>query len=188
VHHEYFVFFIGDSFANVHIYWDVCKKYFHFVSDMKAERYALEVGKSGMIFEFVSEGPRGMIEKLVIFSTMDFPDIYNLAFGDKHPISGELDDFCRSNNGDADKVLATVVQTVVVFTELFPHAVIYAEGSSAARTRLYQMGIAKYLDEIKAEFEIFGLVNEHWEPFQVGQTYTAFLTRRKSEKKICESC
>ena len=147
---------------------------------MRLDKYVLEVGESGMIFEFVSEGPRGRIEKLVIFTRMARPDLYNLAFGDKDHLTGEIDDCSRSNNGDTDKVLATVVQTVVVFTDLFPEARIYAKGSTAARTRLYQIGIAKYLEEIQDRFEIYGMASGKWEPFEIGRSYTEFIAKKKS--------
>jgi hypothetical protein len=148
---------------------------------MKAERYALEMSESGMVFEFVSEGPRGPIPKVVIFSKMDDREIYNLGFGDWNPISREMDDQVRSNNGDTERVLGTVVQTVRIFTEQFPDAAIFAKGSTTCRTRLYQMGLSKYLESITADFELYGLVDGNWEPFARGGKYEAFLAARISD-------
>ena len=66
--------------------------------------------------------------------------MYNLAFGDK--TSGhEFDDMIVTDNGDMEKVLVTVVAAVYDFTELHSEAIIIAEGSTKARTRLYKMGI-----------------------------------------------
>ncbi len=45
------------------------------------------------------------------------------------------------NNPDKEKILATVAATVVEFTNHFPYVMVYAKGSNAARTRLYQNGI-----------------------------------------------
>jgi len=50
-------------------------------------------------------------------------------------------------------VLATVVATVYAFDK-YPDIWIFAIGSAKARTRIYRMGIAKYIDEIKYDFEI----------------------------------
>ena len=36
-------------------------------------------------------------------------ELYNLAFGDKDLLTGDIDDLAVTNNGDTDKVLVTVV-------------------------------------------------------------------------------
>ena len=59
---------------------------------MKLERYGLKAEKSLMVFEFVSEGPKGEIPKLVQFGQTNLKDFYNLAFGDKDPATGEIND------------------------------------------------------------------------------------------------
>lgn len=145
---------------------------------MKVKAYTLEMGESGMVFEFVSEGPRGPIPKIVIFSKIDDRGIYNLGFGDWNPTKQEMDDQVRSNNGDTERVLATVVHTVVLFTAQFPDAVVFAKGSTNGRTRMYQMGLSKYLDSIGEEFDLYGLVDGNWEIFQKNRTYEAFLAAR----------
>src|SRR5690554_1018587 len=61
----------------------------------------------------------------------------------------EIDDKTVSNNGDSEKVLATVVATVYAFSDKYPDSWIFATGSTKARTRLYRMGITRYIDEIK---------------------------------------
>jgi hypothetical protein len=54
------------------------------------------------------------------------------------------------------------------------------EGSTPARTRLYQMGIAKYYQEISEVFDIQGLTeNNGWGAFQIGNNYLALLASRK---------
>jgi hypothetical protein len=93
------------------------------------------------LYLFVSEGPRGRITKAVIYSQMR-GNLFNLGFGDWNEKLREVDDSIRSNNGDRDKVLATVASTALNFFDQFPKAQIFAEGSTPARTRLYQMGIA----------------------------------------------
>lgn len=70
---------------------------------MQLPRYELKAEKSLMVFEFLSEGPRGQIPKLIKFSETNLKDVYNLAFGDKHPETGDIDDMVVSNNGDSKK-------------------------------------------------------------------------------------
>jgi hypothetical protein len=87
-------------------------------------------------FEFFSEGKNGKIRKVVVFQKIA-DGIFNLAFGDKIEETGTLDDKNVSDNGDTEKVLATVVLTIFMFTDKYPDAYIFATGSTPARTRLY---------------------------------------------------
>jgi hypothetical protein len=105
--------------------------------------------------------------------------LYNLAFGDWNDEYGILDDSVRTNNGDRIKILATVAFTAIDFTNQFPNTLIHIEGSTPARTRLYQMGITNNLVEINRNFDIRGYYLRKWEPFRSGRNYEAFLAQRK---------
>jgi hypothetical protein len=147
---------------------------------MQEDRYGVEASFDLKIFEFVSNGPKGKIEKVVVFTEINLKDVYNLAFGDKDPITGFLNDFTVTNNGDSQKVLATVAATLYAFTDERPTVTIIATGSTAARTRLYRMGITNNLESIKEDFYIFGFTEDkNWEPFRKNIKYGAFLVRRK---------
>jgi hypothetical protein len=148
---------------------------------MKLERYELKAEKSLLVFEFVSEGPKGEIPKLVQFGETNLKDFYNLAFGDKDPDTGEINDSIVSNNNDSDKVLATVVATVYAFTDKHPDAWVYATGSTRSRTRLYRMGLTKYLVEIVEDFDLYGQKEGEWQNFEKGVEYEAFLAQRKND-------
>lgn len=58
-------------------------------------------------FEFISAGANGRIPKLMQDGETNLKNFYNLAFGNTNPITGALDDLAVSNNGNAEKVLAT---------------------------------------------------------------------------------
>jgi len=133
---------------------------------MKLPRYELIAEQSLMVFEFTSEGTKGQIPKLIKFSETTLKGFYNLAFGDKDLETGEIDDNVVSNNGDSEKVLATVVSAVFAFTDLYKDVWVYASGSTKSRTRLYRMGITKYFDEVKQDFHIFGLLDGEWHEFK----------------------
>src|SRR5206468_5388623 len=96
----------------------------------------------------------------------------------RNKFSEELNDSVISNNGDSEMVLATVVESVLRFTDENPDAWIYATGSTPSRTRLYRMGISKYLMEIETEFEVYGQRNDRWEEFERNVDYEAFLAKR----------
>ena len=146
---------------------------------MKLPRYALSADESLTTFEFISEGPKGLIPKLVQFSPTNIKGIYNLAFGDKDSQTGEIDDLVISNNADSEKILATVVATVYAFTDKYPGAWIYASGSTKARTRLYRRGISKYLDEVEQDFEILGEKSDDWQEFKKNVDYSGFMVKRR---------
>lgn len=145
----------------------------------KQERYALDADDEFMVFEFISTGPRGEISKLIQYSQTEKKNIYNLGFGDKDLETGSFDDQVISNNGDSQKILATVAETVYTFTEQYPGVRIFATGSTRARTRLYRIGITNNLTEILQDFELYGLRNGKWEEFSKGVEYQAFLVKRR---------
>jgi len=149
---------------------------------MKLPKYPLASSDRLMTFEFISEGPKGLIHKLVRYQLTNLKDVYNLAFGDKDYSTGNIDDTIISNNGDSEKVLATVAATVYAFTDKYPAAWIYATGSTKSRTRLYRMGITKFLSEVAEDFEVLGERNEEWETFRKNIEYDGFLLRRKIKK------
>jgi hypothetical protein len=146
---------------------------------MKLPKYQLLATGKLSSYEFVSEGPRGLIVKRIQFTLINREDVYNLAFGDKDPISGEIDDLAISNNGDLEKILATVISAVFAFCDKNPKAWIFATGSTKSRTRLYQIGISKYFKDMDDEFELYGQIQEDWELFENGKNYSAFLAKRK---------
>jgi hypothetical protein len=150
---------------------------------MKLDRYEFKSGDKFLTYEFLSEGPKGKIQKLIQFSLVNQNTLFfNLAFGDKSLETGEINDMIITDNHDSEKVLATVVAAVYAFCDKFPQAWIYATGSTEARTRLYKMGINKYFDIVKEDFEIFGLTENEWERFIKGKNYQAFVVQRKNLK------
>ncbi|NOU46499.1 MAG: hypothetical protein HOO86_05480 [Bacteroidales bacterium] len=146
---------------------------------MNLEKYELKSGEELEVFEFVSIGPKGKITKLVQYTPTNYKDLFNLGFGDKNAETGEIDDGVISNNGDSEKVLATVVATLYAFTEKYPDAIVYATGSSESRTRLYRMGITRFISDAERDFEIFGELEEEWDEFKKDIEYRGFLVKRK---------
>lgn len=149
---------------------------------MRLSAYEFTTGENLRTFEFLSKGPKGSIIKAVQFQPLGAANIYNLAFGDKNSETGEIDDKVVTDNGDTEKVLATVVAVVYVFAEQFPDAWIYVTGSTTARTRLYRMGINKYFDMATIDFEILGEYQTIWESYEFGKDYRAFAVRKKNSK------
>lgn len=148
---------------------------------MNRPKYLYKSEEEFRVYSFYSEGIKGLVKKMVVFSYTGENDIYNLGFGDYNSETKTIDDEIITNNGDSLKVLATVASTVYAFTEKHPNALVFATGSNNVRTRLYRMGIANNLEEIKADFEVYGLRvdNNVWEEFISGDDYEAFIVKRK---------
>ena len=149
---------------------------------MTLDRYELSAGNNLTTFEFLSEGSKGQIIKIIQFQEMNIKNIYNLAFGDKNLNSGKIDDKIVTDNGDSEKVLATVVSAIYAFADRYPDSWIYATGSSTSRTRLYRMGINKYYGIVIEDFEIMGEYRNEWEIYEFGKDYQAFAVHKKNTK------
>ena len=143
---------------------------------MKHPKYNYRSESSLQFYEFISEGSKGLVKKMVIYTETTTENVYNLGFGDYDETTNGINDLSVTNNGDSLKVLATVASTVYAFIERHPNAWILATGSTAVRTRLYRMGITNNLAEIESDFVVLGYTkNEEWEKFIVGEDYEAFL-------------
>lgn len=117
--------------------------------------------------------------KLIEFQETTNPDVFNLAFGDFNPETQEIDDLSVSDNGDTEKVLATVIKAVYTFFYKYPDVFVYATGSTKARTRLYRMGITRFYDDMNKDFYLYGQIGDDFVEFKAGTEYDGFLTQRK---------
>jgi hypothetical protein len=146
---------------------------------MQFEKYEIEASSSLLRFEFYSTGPKGKIKKQVAFRAFENnPNVFNIGFGDVDK-DGNINDLTITGNQDSQKVLATVVLTVLRFFEKYPNYYVYATGSTKARSRLYRMGISNNLDEILQSFVIYGFFDNTWELFKIGRDYEEFLVQLK---------
>ena len=147
---------------------------------MRPGLYDIKSKRDFLSFEFVSEGPKGKITKQVQYTKTRIPNLYILGFGDKNLLTGDLDDTVTTNNGDSQKVIATVAATVETFLKHYPRAFIYATGSNKVRTRLYRILISNNLGLIKTNFQIFGLKDDKYDLFKKNIDYDGFLLCRKN--------
>jgi hypothetical protein len=143
---------------------------------MREETYEFESDNSMMIFEFISEGPKGKIRKRIHFEETNRPNFYNLAFGDVNEETDDFDDKIVSDNEDTNKVLVTVASTVALFLSIYPDAFVRAKGGNFARTRLYRMGISSHLEAINKNFKVFVLLDDtNWEVYEKNKNYSAYV-------------
>jgi len=148
---------------------------------MEQEKYDIKREEDTFEYRFFSEGPRGRILKAVRFQHMPElnRNVFNLAFGDWDESKGKINDLAISDNGDHLTVLRTVAEVVREFINLWPDAIVQVQGSTPTRTRLYQISIASFWEEISRDFEVWGEVGEDWDPFRKGVNYKRFLIFKK---------
>ncbi|MBT1712029.1 hypothetical protein KK062_27560 [Fulvivirgaceae bacterium PWU5] len=133
------------------------------------------------LYEFTSVGPRGRIKKVVAFMPAEDPRFFSLAFGDVRPDSSTPDDKVVTDNGDRDKVLATVAEIVDLYTRHYPERWIYFRGSTRERTRLYRMAVTLNLEALASKYEIYTVTRgEDPQPFVKGASFDFFLFQRKN--------
>lgn len=148
---------------------------------MKLPRYSITFEDNLRTFYFISEGKNGIVEKVVHYDEIAV-GVFNLALADRNPITNQWDDEVVTDNDDTEKILATVIDTVYIFTTANPTAYIYAKGSTHSRNRLYRRSITKYLEQALEDFIIWGeLEDENTELFNPTTDYIGFLIQRKKE-------
>jgi len=98
-----------------------------------------------------------------------------MGLGDLNPETGEVDFYSVSDNGDRNAVLATVSEIIESFFELYPTHTIYFKGTSKSRTRLYQMAINHFYDELTKRFHILGELDDKMTRFKKNTNYKSFL-------------
>jgi hypothetical protein len=161
---------------------------------MQIEKYTTENDIDNLVYTFNSIGERTIKKKVEYqrFSKYDLlikglpidAEIYNLAFGDVNEDLSDFSDQITSNNGDMNKVLATVVDTAFNFWEHHPNAIIFFKGSQPEgkefiRTYLYQKKIERFLGEISDVAYVFGQIEDTLELFNRDKKYNAFLIIQK---------
>ncbi|TWV99273.1 DUF6934 family protein [Chitinophaga pinensis] len=143
------------------------------------DKYHYTSDTSFMAYHFISNGPQGAIQKIAKFNLIG-KQVYNFGFGDFDIESGDISDTVVSDNKDVDIIMGTVGAIIYDFTNVFPDSLIVIQGTSNARTRLYQMNLNKYWERIEPLFKVYGLMeDDQWAPFKRGINYQAFLGERK---------
>lgn len=143
---------------------------------MNKPTYPVEIEDENS-FSFLSIGKSGIILKMV--EIVEIQDgIYNLGFGDYNFATESVDDKANSNNGDIEKVLATIFGIMIDFLERNPTKTIFFAGSTPVRTQVYQRIINIYFDEFSTVLAIQGNVNGQYEPFQKNRQYESFLVKK----------
>lgn len=159
---------------------------------MNEDRYTeIKSDPDYTVFRFVNEGRYGRLTKIVRFDKLKRRNnTFNLALGTVLN-DGKVDFTSITNNGDRNKILATVAKIVYMVIQKYPDMDVYVTGSDSRRTLLYQRAIIYAYDELIDTFNIYGvLTNDEmidYEPFDRSKNYLGFLIEKKisDEQLVC---
>lgn len=151
---------------------------------MNQPAYPFEQISEALLFEFESVGPSRRIKKIIEYAPLAIEgELYNLGLFDVTE-AGEYDDLSVSNNQDLEKIMVTVVRTLLLFFQQHPNAQVFFTGSTASRTRLYRIVIGKVWTETQPQFELRGIRNDQIESFDPDRNYEGFLIRLGKENAL----
>jgi len=139
--------------------------------------YDFQIGHNTRTYSFVSVGPHP-VEKRVIYAETSLSGFFNLALADVEE-DGSLNFYSVSNNGDLKQIMATVAQTMLVFLQHYPGARVAFSGSTPARTRLYQIILAREQQAVAASLVISGVRDNGLELFRPNRDYDGFVVALK---------
>lgn len=134
--------------------------------------------------KFFSLGRHGDFQlRVFITRPKDYAEeCYNLGFGVWDSGKHTIDDIVELKNGDFQHILATIASISLDFPETKPTASLYAEGSTPARTRLYQREIIRHRHLIPENLRVYGLIKDNdvgFIEFRPGINFDAFLFSMK---------
>jgi hypothetical protein len=143
--------------------------------------YPLNKSNDSVIFHFESIGPKGVFLKEVKFESVEeITYYYQLALYDIDK-DNNRSVLSESKNQDMNKIMATVIECILIFLENNPSANIVFTGSTPVRTRLYKIIINKLFDSIKNRFDVRGFSEIYGlEIFDMNHHYSFFVRSSKN--------
>ena len=127
--------------------------------------------KDDILYGFMSEGTKGTIIKIIIFTPTE-DGKWNLAFGDWQ--NKDVDDKVMSNNQDVVRVIGTVAKVTYKFFENYPDAVLIIDPVDEKRKKLYNIVFQRHFETIKKDFKIVGILGEKSSNYSPKKRYDSF--------------
>ncbi|NII26514.1 hypothetical protein HB364_15600 [Pseudoflavitalea sp. X16] len=177
-------------------------------------RYHLQEQKSeqDLKFFFISKGQQDVV-KVIQYSFIQKifdKSVYNLGFGDYDIVMDTIIDDVNTNNGDAFKVLNTVLSTIPLFFENYEGCVLMVQGSDGRpefieicrqkcvkkckdecknfnrRINIYSYYVNKSYEQLAVDYQFFGgLKNGEGytvlEAYKVGKKYDSVLLVKRND-------
>jgi amidophosphoribosyltransferase len=147
---------------------------------LKQEIYQLSSSENSMSFLFTSEGPKGKIEKLILFQATHIKNVFNLAFGDINTLTKEIDDSI---------VRGTTLKTSIlrILDRLHPKKIIIVSSSPQIRyPDCYGIDMSKMGDFIAFQATV-ELLKENNKAHLLADVYAECLQAQKSNTLTSEN-
>ncbi len=125
---------------------------------MNERPYEFSLVKKEYRYEFLSVSPLKEVQKVVLLTQTQYPNIYNLALLDTLE-NGILSDISVTDNDDLKTVLATAIKIINSFLNENPNSFVIFKGSDDRRHRLYRIVISRELAEIEKSFKVLAIKN-----------------------------
>ncbi|AYB32585.1 DUF6934 family protein [Chryseolinea soli] len=109
---------------------------------MNSEHYPLRASDDYLSYSFLSLGHRGPILKVITFDPIEAEphQVFNLSLADTVNATKQIRDDVISDNGDKNKIIETVAESINIFSGHYFKAYILIRGNSSSRNRMYQNG------------------------------------------------
>ncbi|MES2328710.1 MAG: hypothetical protein V4539_03840 [Bacteroidota bacterium] len=150
---------------------------------MKVNSYKIQT-TTATRYEFDSIGPKGVIKKAVEITALKRTNTFNFGFGDLRE-DGSINDKSETNNDDLLQVLSTVIKIMDEFIDKNPSAILFFQGSTDQRTKVYQYILKRNFEQFDRKFTITGISSGDGIPHEVAydpyaeEIFLAFLITKK---------
>ena len=134
--------------------------------------------KEHLMYGFVSEGVKGQILKIIIFTLLENGK-WNLGFGDWK--NNDIDDKVMTNNQDVVKVIGTVAKATYEFFKNYPNAVLVIKPVDEKRSKLYNIVFQRHHKAISNDFKIIAFIGRRRKIYSPEKTYDSFELSLKSK-------
>jgi hypothetical protein len=142
--------------------------------------YDYEASSDAFTFQFFSQGKITVLMQVAYTETPSgrlpqYDPIYNLALLAFDTSLARFSDKLEVNNGDMPLIFATVTQTLRYFSFYYPSASIIFTGSNQQRTRVYDLLVKRYREELSTYYNVLGFREGSWEKIDSHYKYEGFL-------------
>jgi hypothetical protein len=138
---------------------------------MIEEAYPYFPIKDNLLYTFTSEGVKGEIYKIIIFTPIG-GNKWNLAFGDWR--NDDIDDKIMTNNQDVVRVIGTVAKVAFEFLKNNQDATLVIKPVDEKRKKLYNIVFQRHHKTLIEMFQIIGFIGEMVEIYSPVSTYDIF--------------
>jgi hypothetical protein len=152
---------------------------------MDEKPYSFSLSRTEFRYEFESVSQEKVVQKVVLFTQTDSPQIFNLALLDVLE-GGKMSDVSVTNNDDLRTVIATVFKIIEDFLNKNQDRFVIFKGSDDRRQRLYRIVIGRELELLQQNFQIWGVVDNEITIFEINKEINFYLIgkKMKASKKI----